>query len=252
MHIANYQMAPGSRKRDFRVGKKNNNMKLSLFTIILAILFANTNYAQIPVVLAKQDYPKKFKIKKDIKNDQEEVIIRKGKKLKIIGNPPQSETSHPQSLLVTVADSRGRQHTLSQEQIDTSKRKISATPIGGAFTFPFKYRPQSGLFEPSLSLSGAVGVHLALDNDTTASISFLGSFGTSSITLNNKNSTDTGTTTRAAATIAFTILGQWDNVQLAISVGLDNNLDNSTDKWIYQSKPWFSLGIGVNIFSKNN
>ena len=129
--------------------------------------------------------------------------------------------------------------------------KPKASPIVGAFTFPFKYRPQTGLFEPSLSLSGAVGVSVPINKDGSASLSFMGSFGPSSISLSSKNSTDTGTTSRSAAPSAFTVLGQWNKVQIALSVGIDDNLDNSTDKWIYQSKPWVSFGIGYSIFTAN-
>jgi len=122
-------------------------------------------------------------------------------------------------------------------------------PIVGAFTFPFKYRPQTGIFEPSLSLSGAIGVCIPLNSDATSSINFMGSFGPSSITLTKNNSADTGTGTRSSATSAFTILGQWNKIQLAISVGIDDNLDNTIDKWTYQSKPWFSFGFGYSVFS---
>jgi hypothetical protein len=125
-------------------------------------------------------------------------------------------------------------------------------PIVGAFTFPFKYRPQTGIFEPSLSLSGAVGVAIPFKkSDGNASIAFLVSFGPSSITLNKNNSSDTGTATRSSATSALTVLGQWNKIQLAVSVGIDDNLDNSTDKWIYQSKPWVSFGFGYSIFTSN-
>ena len=152
-----------------------------------------------------------------------------------------------------LVQSGSSKQTADEKALATGKgTQAQVAPIVGAFTFPFKYRPQTGIFEPSLSLSGAIGVSIPFKKSGgNASIAFLGSFGPSSITLSKNNSTDTGTTTRSSATSAFTVLGQWNKIQIAVSVGIDDNLDNSTDKWIYQSKPWVSFGFGYSIFTSN-
>jgi len=127
----------------------------------------------------------------------------------------------------------------------------SWSAAGGALTFPFKFRLQKGApVEPSLSLSAVAGPSYSFIGNNF-SLSFLVGVGPSSININNKNSSDTSTSasTRNAATFSGTLLAQLNKVQLAVSIGIDKNLDNSTDNWIYQSKPWLSLGIGFNIFS---
>jgi len=154
--------------------------------------------------------------------------------------------------LVEVADMSGNTYYIAATELYNKKRVVNITAIGGAVTFPFKIRPQTGVIEPSFSLSGVAGLHFSLDKDTVKSLSILIGVGPSSIILNNRNSTDTGSSTRAAATFSITLLGQWDNIQLAFSIGWDNNLDNGEDKWKYQSKPWLSLGVGFNIFSNKS
>ena len=157
--------------------------------------------------------------------------------------------------VVTLKDiSDGTTHYANGTDLYDAKQTVTLSAIGGAFTFPFKYRPQNGVLEPSLSLSGVVGVQLGLDKNSTGFLSFLIGFGPSSVNVNNTNSADTNTAnaSRPVATLSFTILGQWNNIQLAISTGIDDNLSNSTDKWIYQNKPWLSLGIGFNIFTASN
>ena len=124
------------------------------------------------------------------------------------------------------------------------------TPLAGAFSFPFKYRPQKDVIETSLSLSGVGGVNIDLGN--SHAIGILAGVGPSSITL-NQNNTDTSahitsSTSRAAMTFSLSALYQFDQLQFAFSIGTDKNLDNTTDKWIYQSKLWLSFGIGFKIF----
>ena len=119
---------------------------------------------------------------------------------------------------------------------------------GGAITFPFKIRMQrNSPLEPSLSLSGLVGLQHSFNKEGTTSLRILIGIGPSSITVDKTNSSDSASETKSAATFSLTALAQWDNVQLGISFGMDQNLDNRTDKWIYQSKPWIGLSIGINI-----
>jgi hypothetical protein len=153
--------------------------------------------------------------------------------------PSQIQISHRLKILkaddnvIKVKDlSDGTTHYAKAADLYNVEPTVSVTAIGGAFTFPFKYRPQNGVLEPSLSLSGVAGIQLGLVKSNTGSISFLVGFGPSTININNTNGADTNTAnaTRSAATLSFTALGQWNNIQLAFSTGFDNNLDNSTDK----------------------
>jgi hypothetical protein len=38
-----------------------------------------------------------------------------------------------------------------------------------------------------------------------------------------------------------------NNFTIGLSVGLDNLLDNNKKHWIYESKPWFGLALGLNL-----
>ncbi len=134
--------------------------------------------------------------------------------------------------------------------VEGATKKI--IPLVGAFSFPFKYRPQSGILETSFSLSMVGGARFTLNEDNKQYFSALLGIGSSSIMLNKDNTAlsagITDNTSRAALTFSLSFLYQWDQLQLACSVGIDNNLDNRKDKWQYQSKPWLTIGLGFDIF----
>jgi hypothetical protein len=231
-------------------------LKFSLFAASFLLVFSLQGHTQIPIGLLNNAH-KFVKLKKALKETRTDGTAKISLDSKEQLEIPASHKLQIQQVSDNVATlkdmSDGTIHYASEADLFSAKQTITFSAIGGAFTFPFKYRPQNGVLEPSLSLSGVAGIQCSLDKNNDASLSFLLGFGPSSINVNNTNSADTNTanSTHSAATLSFTILGQWNNVQLAISTGIDNNLNNSTDKWIYQSKPWLSLGIGFNIFTSN-
>ena len=136
------------------------------------------------------------------------------------------------------------------EFLETIKKKWS--PIAGSFTFPVRWRPQSGTFETSVSLSMVGGFKKYFNELDKKSISILIGAGPSSIELNNDNTNATppitSNTNRSAVTISLSAVFQWQSLQILFSSGLDNNLNNKIDNWKYQSKLWVSFGVGFNVF----
>jgi hypothetical protein len=125
------------------------------------------------------------------------------------------------------------------------------SPQFGAISFPFKYRPQSGVFEPTFSLSAAGGVRY--DRKQENNFTWLGliGIGASSVQVDPSNSQATASSQLAAVTLSLSIMAQWKTVQFGISSGIDNILSGNSEKWVSQGKPWLSIGVGLTIFSNN-
>jgi hypothetical protein len=128
------------------------------------------------------------------------------------------------------------------------------SPILGAFSYPFKYRPQTGEFEKTFNIQ-ITGGYSILPNIKNAkkSLAFLLGVGASSITLNPFNTTDykgdsSGRET-TSATISLNIVYIHNRFQVGASLGWDNLLGNESKNWQYNAKPWLSIGVGANIFS---
>lgn len=146
---------------------------------------------------------------------------------------------------------------ISKEDIDLFSDKIFSkfSPIVGTLSLPFKYRPQDRTFEStfSLSVTGGVKWNPFLKNEQTFSI--LVGVGPSTVRLTDENTNNENTLeddfTTAAVTFSLSFVYQWDILQIGISGGFDNLIDNNKYNWKYQGKSWFSIGIGIGLFSKN-
>ena len=121
-----------------------------------------------------------------------------------------------------------------------------------SFSFPFKYRPQTGIMETNFSLSVVGGPNFRLDPAGDHHLGILLGVGSTSLTLDETNTDPsagvTESSTRSGVSFTFSFLYKWKELQLAGSIGIDDNLNNKKDKWIYQSKPWMTIGIGFAIF----
>ena len=140
----------------------------------------------------------------------------------------------------------------SQSTLDTITKFMSATPMAGVVSFPFKFRLQGDKdIETSLSLSGVGGVKFNFNKSKipTAFCVLIG-LGPSSVPVNqyNSNRKDSATLSQSAATFSLTGMFIWDKLQIAASLGMDKILNNRELNWHYQSKPWFSFGVGFSIF----
>lgn len=131
------------------------------------------------------------------------------------------------------------------------------SPVLGILTFPFKYRPQTGVFEKTFSLSIAGGFNRLFSRiNPDHSFAFTAAVGASSATLTPDNTRyDSGiteNTDKAAVTLSFNVIYIFERLQIAGSIGIDNLLDGGNKiGWDYNGRGWFSLGIGANIFSQD-
>jgi hypothetical protein len=128
----------------------------------------------------------------------------------------------------------------------------------GPLTVPFKIRNffNSGslAFTPNLSLGGAIYGQYKITKDL--SIGGVAGISVSSITLDSvstKGVVKTSSTgnTRPSLTMTAQILIAYKSINVIAGVGFDfidiaSPIERS---WIYQGKPWFGLGIGVNLFN---
>ena len=130
-----------------------------------------------------------------------------------------------------------------------------ASPTVGILTFPFKYRPQDGAFDQTFSLSATGGVKLNPWQTGEHTFSILVGCGSSSVNLNQFN-TDaksgiTSDTQRPAITGSLSLLYQWENLQVGMSLGKDAIFTNKMDYWKDQGKTWLSFGIGLSLFTSS-
>lgn len=139
------------------------------------------------------------------------------------------------------------------------KIKIAASLSFGVINFPFKYRPQKdkGDFSGNFNLGAAVGCKFGYKNWRKTTYSLLIGYSIGSATLDSisvaKNANKLKTTNNFA-TISLSIGGliEYNKVQVGIFLGLDriNRINQLEFDWIYQSKPWISIGLGYTIFSQ--
>ncbi|WP_345054977.1 hypothetical protein [Hymenobacter glaciei] len=138
---------------------------------------------------------------------------------------------------------------ISDAQLASSAEALvnSFSPNVGAVVMPFKYRPQTGDFTKDITFSGMGGISWNVHQQTHHTVSGLIGVGITSVTLTPKNSTSTENTDRAAVTLSFAALYQWERLQLGILVGADY-LGEGSASWVYNKKHWLAAGIGFNIF----
>lgn len=129
------------------------------------------------------------------------------------------------------------------------------TPVAGTLAYPFKFRPQGNLtFSKDVALTGLGGFRRNFGASGAQSFSFTLGIGLSSVTLDSLNTRGSilQSSERAAATIPFSVIYQWERLQFALTIGIDVLSAESNDNWIYNRKPWFALGVGFAIFSSES
>jgi len=148
---------------------------------------------------------------------------------------------------------RQRFFLIPKTQIELISQEIfkQFSPVAGGVTFPFKYRHQDKLFEPTFSLSATAGVRFDPARTNNFTMALLFGIGPSSADVNETNSTITSSTQLSAVTLSGSLVFEWQKVQLGLSVGFDNLLSGNTNKWKYQGKSWYSVGIGIALFTSN-
>lgn len=157
-----------------------------------------------------------------------------------------------------------RYFKIKKSDLETYSSEIYAhfDPVYGILTFPFKWRFDTKKVEPTFSLNIAGGVKWRPWRTNRHVVSFLVGIGPSTVKLDKYNSDIANTSqnedsmdedieslTTAAVTFSGNLVYQFDFVQFGLSVGFDRIFENEKFNWKSQGKPWFSLGVGLNIFT---
>lgn len=120
-----------------------------------------------------------------------------------------------------------------------------------------KYRLQNGGdFGGSFNVGAAIAYTFRHDSLSPWSVSAVGGFGLSSITLDKTAvNTDTAGVSSvngiSALTFSFGGMLQYNKIQFGVFLGWDkiSKLNNTTYGWKYQGNTWLSIGLGYSIFS---
>lgn len=141
----------------------------------------------------------------------------------------------------------------------TTKENFNNTAISardlisvGVLTIPFKARPKGDnrdfSFSPEFNLSTTLGVRLNPNWNSETNFYFQFGTGVATVGLDSSNSTIDDAQTIASLTILSGLMMDFKGIQIGAYIGWDSISNNSNYNWEYQSKPWFSLGIGFGIF----
>ncbi len=215
-----------------------------------------------PTNLLEYDESKTTKTSDDTKglgkNDRFTIVGEEGDNYKIYFWNWDKNSEEYKSLNYNEVTKKQRFFLIKKSEIDFQSEKIYdrwSAEIG-TLIFPFKYRPNDGTFEPTFSLNLTAGTTYNpwLTNKHTFSLLF--GVGPSSAKLNKHNIKKSdvvidGDLYLAAVTLSLNLVYQYDFVQFGISGGIDNLFDNKKYDWKNQGKPWFSFGVGVNLFKSD-
>lgn len=147
-----------------------------------------------------------------------------------------------------------RYFRIKREDIDYYAIKLVEkwSLTAGAFVLPFKIRPQfGGDFSSDLTLSNVGGVRL--NSPTGAwSLALVTGIGLTKITLDSASTRGTikKSTDRSGVSFPIGLLLQHKQVQIGLVAGWDRLARSQKDGWIYQGKPWISVGIGFAIYTE--
>ncbi len=128
----------------------------------------------------------------------------------------------------------------------------------GVISLPLKLRLKDGDFNGSISIAGAGGIKWRASpyrNDRYHNI--LVGLGLSNLTIDSSNITKNKNNIVSNLTGLTMITGyvyQSGKIQMGVFLGWDFLTRSNQEKfgWVYQGKPWVSLGIGVSIFGDGN
>lgn len=133
------------------------------------------------------------------------------------------------------------------------------TITGGMIVLPYKFRPalqmngqKSGFdFSKDITLGVSGGLKQRISHYQPFYLDLLGNVGISDVSQTPFN-TNKGVSTPTdvpALTFSWGFVLDFKSIQLGAFMGWDRVSDSNLNGWIYQGKPWFSIGFGYSIFS---
>lgn len=125
----------------------------------------------------------------------------------------------------------------------------------GAVLLPIKMRFNEFDFSKDITLGPVVGAKWRMSHYDENYFSILVGFGITSITLDSISTKGkiASITDRPALTPSLGFVFEFHtNVQIGIFAGIDCLSARENTNWIYNKKPWLSIGLGYNILSKSS
>lgn len=121
----------------------------------------------------------------------------------------------------------------------------------GVLSLPIKLRPQGKVsFDTHFNIGATVGYRLNKNKLKSSAIYAQLGLNIGSTQLNSSNSTigDEEEINTTLATVITGLMFQYKKIQVGFYSGLDFISNQKEYEWDYHSKPWLSLGIGIDLF----
>lgn len=131
---------------------------------------------------------------------------------------------------------------------------MKASFTAGTVVIPVKIRSRPFDFSTDVTLGPTAGVRWGISPYTNTNFfSAMLGFGVTHITLDSLSTQGVidQTADRPALTLSLGGVFEFSNAQVGLFVGWDQISRNQEQRWIYQGKPWFSIGLGYAIISRN-
>lgn len=128
------------------------------------------------------------------------------------------------------------------------------TFTAGTVIIPIKIRFNQFDFSKDVTLGTTVGVRQRMSPYSNNFANLLLGFGVSSVSLDSISTRGTvmQPTDRSALTASLGFVLEFNTVQVGIFTGLDYISNNEQTNWVYQGKPWLSIGFGYSILSRQS
>jgi hypothetical protein len=126
----------------------------------------------------------------------------------------------------------------------------------GTVIYPFRWRPQTGVFEQTANIGLVFGFSQKFRGSKDWSYGFYGGgSGTSNIIDSaTTNGNEKNNTTITTLTPTFDFVLSWRTVQLTLGSGCDilvGEHSPTITSWIYKNRGWIGLGLGIGIFNNS-
>lgn len=134
----------------------------------------------------------------------------------------------------------------------TNPRRPALT--AGAVIIPVKMRVNRFDFSKDVTLGTAIGPSWRVSKYSDHFFNILLGFGITSVTVDSASTRGfiTKSTDRSALTPSVGFLLDFNGVQAGLFVGSDLISRKDETKWRYHGRPWFSLGLGYTILTKQS
>jgi len=128
----------------------------------------------------------------------------------------------------------------------------SASFTIGATHIPFRIRSNPFDFSNHISIGTSFGAKFPLSNYKDISLNVIGGINIANITLDSLSTNgmiEDVPDTEPAFTPSLGVVFEFSKAQIGLYLGWDLLSGKEKDIWIYQGKPWISIGVGTSIFT---